>query len=95
MSSGIFGDVIVTKEAKEVTLKIYPSDYERFQTVVKEINSNLKEGEVREEEVFSKMLNHALSSHSSSNKTAPKRGRKPAQQSATTKNTGPNTQQIQ
>lgn len=95
MSSGIFGDVVVTKEAKEVTLKIYPSDYEKFQAVVKEINSNLKEGEVREEEVFSKMLNHAINSHSSGNKTASKRGRKPTPQSEKTKSTGSNTQQIQ
>jgi hypothetical protein len=93
MGLNIFDEVIVTKEAKEVTLKIYPSDYDKFVSIVKDINSNLKEGEVKEEEVFSKMLNHALNSVTKNANAVTKRGRKPSL--STTKNKSSNSPAIQ
>lgn len=95
MGLNIFNEVIVTKEAKEFTLKIYPSDHDRFISIIKEINSNLKEGEVREEEVFSKMLNHALGSVANNSKPVVKRGRKPSMTATKRKNSTSSTEAIQ
>lgn len=95
MGLNIFNEVIITKEAKEFTLKIYPSDYEKFAAIIKDINSSLKEGEVKEEEVFSKMLNHALNSVANSTVSSAKRGRKPSIDSMKGKNSNTNLQSIQ
>jgi hypothetical protein len=55
----LFESLIVSKEAEKLELMAYPSDIQMFKQIVKRLNENLNEGEIREEEVFSKLVHFA------------------------------------
>ncbi|MFA6023569.1 MAG: hypothetical protein WC781_05765 [Candidatus Pacearchaeota archaeon] len=67
----IFSGINVSKEAKEMKIQAYQSDIDTFNNLRQMLNDQIKngEGEIKEEEIFSRMVQFA---NASINGEAPK-----------------------